>query len=362
LSAAGRSRSQLPVAVLIIAGGRGTRFWPLSRGNRPKPLFSLDGKTTLLGETVARARMLTATDRIFVLIAKGQERAFRAALRGLIPLSNLIVEPAARGTAVAIAYGAALIERRLGAVVVAVMPADHLISPPRRFQRTLTAAIGLAAKHGAVVVIGVEPTRVEPGYGYQKIGRRIGAGYEVERFVEKPPPAVAAKMVRSGRFLWNAGMFVMSTATLAAELAEHCPALAAAMKKIATAPAIFARAYARLNFDAFDREVAERSRRVISVRAQFRWHDVGSWDGLWEAMRVRKGRAAGGNVLTGNVIALKTDGVFAHAHGRLMVLMGVDDLVVVDSGDAILIARRSQSQNLRVVTEELKRRGLDRYL
>lgn len=367
MAAKSRSRTRRPdagAAVLIIAGGRGTRFWPLSRGNRPKPLFSLDGKTTLLGDTVARVRTIAEPGRIFVLIAKGQEPAFRQALSGLIPADNLLVEPHARGTTVAIAYGAAVIERRLGEATIAVMPADHIISPVSAFKRTLTDAIGLALAERAVVVIGVKPDRVEPGFGYQRIGRKVGAGFEVERFVEKPAADVAAEMVRSGKFLWNAGMFVMTTRTLNEELAAHCPALLSAMKQIAgsmkkVAPA---RAYGRLAFDSFDREVVEKSSRVLSVRARFRWHDVGSWDGLWEAMRSRNGRAQGDNVLSGNVIALGAGGVFAHAHGRLMVLMGVDDLVAVDSGDALLITSRSRSQDLRRVTEELKRRGLDRYL
>ena len=355
-------------AVLIIAGGRGTRFWPLSRGKFPKPLFSLDGKTSLLSETVARARTLTDRERVFVLIASGQERAFRAALRGLVPARNILVEPQARGTTVAIAYGAALIKRRLGEATIVVTPADHLISPVAAFERTLRGAIALARARGALVIVGIEPTRVEPGFGHIKIGRKAGTGFEVARFVEKPPPALAAKMVRSRQYLWNAGMFVIGTRTLGDELRAHCPALAAAIDKIAAAPAKRAALYRRLDFDAFDREIVEKSRRVLAVRARFRWHDVGSWEGLWEAMRGDAGvRDDNQNVLSGNAIALEAKGIFAHAHGRLphgrlMVLMGVDDLVVVDSGDAILIARRSRSQELRLVIDELKRRGLERYL
>ncbi len=343
-------------AVLIIAGGRGTRFWPLSRGNRPKPLFSLDGKTSLLSETVARARTLTDRERVFVLIASGQERAFRAALRGLVPARNILVEPQARGTTVAIAYGAALIKRRLGEATIAVTPADHLISPVAAFERTLTGAIALASSRRA----GNSRRRAEPrrarlrAHQDRPQGRRRFRGGALRR---KAAPRVAAKMVRSRQFLWNAGMFVIGTRTLDGELRAHCPALAAAIEKIAAAPAQCAALYRRLDFDAFDREIVEKSRRVLAVRARFRWHDVGSWEGLWEAMR-GKARAhdhdqnvLSQNVLTGNAIALEAKGVFAHAHGRLMVLMGVDDLVVVDSGDAILIARRSRSQELRLVTD-----------
>jgi len=346
-------------SALIIAGGRGTRFWPESRAWRPKPLFSIDGRTSLLADTVARVAPLVGRARTFVLVSADQRAIFRKALRDLVPPANLIVEPSARGTAVAIAYGCATIAHRAGSGVVAVMPADHYITPPAAFRRTLGDAIELAAARHAVVVIGVVPDRPEPGYGYQQIGRPVGRGFKVVRFIEKPPLQRARRMVASGKFLWNAGMFVMDVATLTGELDQHAPSLAAAMREFAGAPAArVARIYRRLDFDAFDRVLAEKSRNVLSVRARFRWHDVGSWEGLWEALRGRES-----NVLKGEVIALDCEGVLARgANKRLMVLLGVKDLVAVDTGDALLIANRKSSQDLRRVVDELARRRLARYL
>ena len=346
-------------SALIIAGGRGTRFWPESRARRPKPLFSIDGRGSLLADTIARVAPITGRARTFVLVSADQRAIFRRALRGLVPPANLIVEPSARGTAVAIAYGCATIAHRAGPGVVAVMPADHYITPLAAFRRTLSDAIALAATRHAIVVIGVVPDRAEPGYGYQQIGRPVGRGFEVVRFVEKPPLEAARRMVASGKFLWNAGMFVMEAATLTAELDQHAPDLAGAMREFAGASAAkVARIYRGLDFDAFDRVVAEKSRNVLSVKARFRWHDVGSWEGLWEALG---GREA--NVLKGEVIALASEGVLARASaGRLMVLLGVKDLVAVDTGDAILIASRKSSQDLRRVVDEIARRRLDRYL
>jgi mannose-1-phosphate guanylyltransferase/mannose-6-phosphate isomerase len=346
-------------SALIIAGGRGTRFWPESRAWRPKPLFSIDGRTSLLADTIARVVPITGRARTFVLVSADQRAIFRKALRGLIPPANLIVEPSARGTAVAIAYGCATIAHHIGPGVVAVMPADHYITPPAAFRRTLGDAVALAAARHAVVVIGVVPDRPEPGYGYQQIGRSVGRGFQVVRFVEKPPLAAARRMVASGKFLWNAGMFVMEAATLASELDQHAPGLAVAMREFAGAPAAkVARIYRGLDFDAFDRVVAEKSRNVLSVRAGFRWHDVGSWEGLWEALGGREN-----NVLKGEVIALDCEGVLARgSQRRLMVLLGVKDLVAVDTGDAILIAGRQNSQDLRRVVDELARCRFDRYL
>jgi mannose-1-phosphate guanylyltransferase len=387
-------------AVLIIAGGRGTRFWPESRVHRPKPLFAIDGKTSLLAATVMRMDPLIVRDRIFVLASAEQAGLFRPVLKDLIPSRNLIVEPEGRGTAVAITYGSGVIANRLGEqAVVAVMPADHYVNPAAAFQRTLREAIMMAAGYPAIVLIGIKPIRPETGYGYLKIGkpipkpraasqsiagfigatrdgpekrprlsqipypadgkdRRGSSPFKLDRFVEKPAAAAALKMMHSGNYLWNAGMFVMTAATLAAELALHAPPLAEAMRSLPSMKAEeLQKNYRKLEFDAFDRVIAEKSRNVLGVHARFTWHDVGSWEGLWEALR---GRSR--NVFTGNVLAVNADGVLARASRHLLVLLGVKDIVAIETGDVILIANRNQSQDVRKVIDELTRRGEKRYL
>ncbi|HEY6298742.1 MAG TPA: sugar phosphate nucleotidyltransferase, partial [Candidatus Binatus sp.] len=260
--------------------------------------------------------------------------------------------------AVAIAYGAATIARRLGEGVIASVAADHYIATGEQYRRTLADAIALAASNHSIVAIGIPPTRPETGYGYQKIGAKVGAGFRIEQFVEKPPLAIARRMLKSGRYLWNASMFVASTQTLALEFAAHSPALGIAAEKLARLPRTkLARAYGRLRYDSFDRVIMEKSANVLSVRARFSWHDVGSWDGLWDAVA-----GADGNVIRGNAIAFESERVLAHPDSRLMVLFGVRDLIVVDTGDALLIAHRDRSPQLGRVTEELRRRGLERYL
>ncbi len=357
------AQSGLPKApgkasALIIAGGKGTRFWPASREHRPKPLFSIDEGTTLLSETIGRLQPLISRDRIFVLVTAAQKKAFASAIEGVIPASNLILEPEGRGTTVAIAYGAAVIRKRFGDGLIAVMPADHYITPASGFRNTLAKALGLASHEKAIVVIGVTPTRPEVGYGYQEIGATIGGGYRVKRFVEKPDFATAKKMVSSKRFLWNAGMFVMTSATLEAELMQHAPTLAAAAEKLATLKgSALAKLYHQLDFDSFDRVVIERTPNILGVKADFSWHDVGTWEGLWEAMGGREK-----NVTVGQVLTLESNGVLAHSNSRLVVLLGVKDLVVVDTPDALLVIDRARSQDTRRVTEELKRLGLHKYL
>ena len=354
------ARSSAPnrASVLIVAGGRGTRFWPASREARPKPLFSIDGKTSLLADTIARHAPLIPRERIFVLVAAAHQAPFRRELRGLIPAQNLIVEPDARGTAVAIAYGAAIIKRRLGEGVIAAVAADHYIATAAQYRRTLAEAIGLATTNESIVAIGIPPTGPDTGYGYQKIGPKVGAGFRIEKFVEKPPLAIARRMVRSGRYLWNASMFVVSTRTLAREFGEHSPALGIDAEKLARTPRTkLARAYGRLRYDSFDRVIMEKSANVLGVRARFSWHDVGSWDRLCDAVG-----GAGGNVIRGNAIALDSERVLAYPDSRLMVLFGVRDLIVVDTGDAILVTHREMSPQVGRITRELERRGLRRYL
>ena len=294
-----------------------------------------------------------------MLAAAAHEAPFRRALRGLIPARNLIVEPMARGTAVAIAYGAATIKRRLGDGVIASVAADHYIATGAAISRARSptrSASPLTSE--SIVAIGIPPTRPETGYGYQKIGAKVGAGFRIEKFVEKPPLAIARRMVRSGRYLWNASMFVASTQTLAREFAAHSPALASRRKNSRATPRTkLARAYGRLRYDSFDRVIMEKSARVLSVRARFSWHDVGSWDGLWDAVG-----GADGNVIRGHAIALDSERVLAHSDSRLMVLFGVRDLIVVDTGDAILMAHRDKSDAIRRVTDALATPALRKYL
>ena len=197
------------------------------------------------------------------------------------------------------------------------MPADHYIHPASAFRRTLAAGLRLADRDGAIVIIGVAPSRPDSGYGYLEAGAALPGGFKVKRFVEKPSVAVARSMVRSGRFLWNAGMFLISTATLEAELASHCPRLLAALDKLVRRVPGWERVYSRLKFDSFDYEVIEKSANVAAVRAGFSWNDVGSWEGLWQTLRDR-----GGNAISGKVVAMDARNVLARGDGRLMVLLG----------------------------------------
>jgi mannose-1-phosphate guanylyltransferase len=346
-------------AALIIAGGRSTRFWPQGRLHRPKPLFALDGKTTLLEATIHRLTPEFSLENVFVLVVAAHSSQFRRALRRLIPVRNLLVEPFERGTATAIAYGCALIAKRLGEnTVIAVTPADHYIPDASKFRRTLKDAVDIAKRHLAIVVVGIVPSRPETGYGYQRVGEPLGRGYRVAGFVEKPDLTHARRMVRSGRYLWNAGIFVMLPRVLRRELQLHAPALGLSMDRFATAKSgELKKIYRALVAGPFDRVVAEKSRNLIGLRARFRWDDVGSWQGLWQALR-----GISDTVVSGTAIVIDSHNVLVRGGKRLIVMLGINDLVAVDTDDALLIMNRSRSQELGRVLDELKRRGLEKYL
>jgi mannose-1-phosphate guanylyltransferase len=346
-------------AALVIAGGRSTRFWPVGRSARPKPLFSVEGNRSLILDTIDRLQPLIPVERIFVLVTQNQRKAFERELKGKIAPHNLIVEPEGRGTMVAIAYGFAMIMQRCGDdIVIVTTPADHYIPQAAAFRATIGRALRVAGSVGRIVVIGVKPTRPEVGYGYVQVGAPLRMGFEVMGFIEKPPLDRAQQMILSGQFLWNAGIFAMTPATLASELNARLPMLAAAMSRFPLMkPRDLHAVYRQLEAASFDREIAEKSDKLTGVEANFDWHDVGSWSGLWTALR---GKAT--NVISGGIIIDDVEGVLARGGKRLMVLLGVKDLVAVDTDDAILIASRARSQDISRVLKTLRDRGLERYL
>ena len=348
---------------VILSGGSGTRLWPVSRSAYPKPFMHMADGQSLLYKTFDRAwrladggRVLTVTGRDYYFLSRDEYAHHPDADLDRLPF---LLEPVGRNTAPAVCLAALYTMEHIGAeATLLVLPADHLIADVPAFDDDVRKAQSLA-EDGRLVTFGISPTTPETGFGYIRMGDALPNGRDIAAFVEKPDRETAERYVAEGIYLWNAGMFVMEVATLISELDQHAPDLAAAMREFAGASAAkVERIYRRLDFDAFDRVVAEKSRNVLSVRARFRWHDVGSWEGLWEALG-----GCESNVLKGEVIALDCEGVLARgADKRLMVLLGVKDLVAVDTGDALLIASRKNSQDLRRVVDELARRRLDRYL
>ena len=343
-----------PLYALILAGGSGERFWPLSRRSRPKQLLRLVSKETLLEETVARLDGLVPPERIVILTNVEQEAAVRKLLGGF-PKENIIAEPAKRDTAAAVALGTGWIAARDHAAVMLVLPADHLISDGAAFRKTLTLAAQAAEEAGELVTIGVTPTWACPGYGYIEQGKAIrlrnrpesDAVHRVIRFREKPNVDLAESFLRKGNFRWNAGMFVWSVPTVLSEFNRHAPELADFISQL-RAPGKFDKIlrehFPNLPRISFDYAIMEKADRVLVVDAGFDWDDIGSWRAVAHYFKSdQQGNAANCAVTavdsTNNIVFDQDDVAIA--------LLGVHNLIVVRTNDAVLVCHKHQAERIK---------------
>ncbi|HJN73405.1 MAG TPA: sugar phosphate nucleotidyltransferase [Myxococcota bacterium] len=349
---------------LVIAGGRGTRFWPRSRRRTPKQCIALGTERTLIQQTVDRIRPLLPAERILVVTSWDMAETVIAQLPEL-PGENFLVEPVGRNTAPAVGWGCMDIARRsVGeTAVVAVLPSDHIIEDEEEFLGVLRACAAAARATNALVTIGLQPTRAETGYGYLRCGGTLGEFeahdfLRVRRFVEKPNAATAAEYLASGDYLWNAGMFVFTVEAARDAFRQHLPKTWALLERLRYEPADLARLYPQMDAISIDYGIMERSRHVLTVRAELGWSDVGSWPALAEHLP----RIAGGRGVADPIVAVDSSGNIVHAPGKVVALVGVEDLIVVDTGDALLVCRKDQAQRVREVIEVLEERDLNEVL
>jgi mannose-1-phosphate guanylyltransferase len=341
-----------------MAGGSGTRFWPRSRRLVPKQLLPVLGSRSLLQETVARLRAVVPLSQILIVTHRDHAAAVMRQLPE-VPRHNVLREPIARNTAPCLALAALEIERRAAGATFVTVPADHAIANARAFRATVLEALAWASAKRVAVTIGVRPTSPEIGYGYIELGAPVGGRTaRVRQFVEKPNAARARRFVASGRYLWNSGMFAWRTTTLLALMDEHLPdvvgPLRAAMAQSGgRRAAAVTRAYARLPSVSVDYGVMERARDVLVVAATFAWSDVGSWAAL---------AALDGADASRHVVPVDAARPVVFGNGRLVAVVGLDDVIVVDTPDAVLVCHRERAQDVRRVVDELKRRGLERYI
>lgn len=339
---------------LILAGGSGERFWPLSRKARPKQLLELFGGQTLLEETLDRVGAVLPAENILVLTNIDQEARVREVLGGRLPADNIVAEPAKRDTAPAIALAVGWVAARDPAASMAVLPADQLIRDTAAFAEVLSAAFDAAEAEPAVVTIGIKPTWPCPGYGYIERGDPVPNGggpavYAVERFREKPDPETARQFLDAGNFSWNAGMFIWSLETVTGAFAKHVPALAEFVEEVRTADdlaALLAEKFAALEKISIDFALMEKADKVLNIEATFDWDDVGGWisvakylDGDPDGNRSNSALHtldAGGNIVYSGAGA-----------GRHVALLGVDDLIVVQTEDAVLVAHKDKADAIK---------------
>src|ERR1700751_4057006 len=339
---------------LILAGGSGERFWPLSRRARPKQLLSLVSKKTLLEETLARLEGLIASERILILTNTEQENAIRKLLKNF-PKENIVAEPAKRDTAAAIALGTGWVAVRDHAAIMAVLPADHVITNRAAFQETVTLAADAAEETSDIVTIGIKPSWACPGFGYIEHGKPVRlrkhpdneAIHRVVRFREKPNPDLAESFLRRGNFRWNAGMFVWSVPTVLREFNRYAPELADFISQL-RAPGNFETTlqerFSKLPRISFDYAIMEKADRVFVVEASFDWDDIGSWRGVANYFEKDKQ----GNAANRSITALdSSNNIVFEEDGTTVALLGVHDLIVVRTPDALLVCHRHEAERMK---------------
>jgi len=353
---------------VIMAGGKGSRFWPRSRSALPKQLLDIFSDRTMLQETVQRIGGLVPVERI--VIVTGREHADEI-YRQLpaIPRKNILIEPIGRNTAPCICLAALWVEKKDPGAVMAVLPADHYIGIPQAFCCCLESAIDAALQLDALITVGITPRSPETGYGYIQYGEETGtyrglAVYRVQQFHEKPVLAKAREFLAQGNFLWNSGMFIWKAATILEEMKTWLPDMYNRMLPVTPylgtpqeQQAVDA-AYQVIEGISIDFGVMERSARAVILKGDFGWSDVGSWSAIYDI----SGKDAQGNVVSGDVIAVDARGSFIYSPKKLTAVVGLDNIVIVETDDALLVCAKDKAQDVKKVVDILEQQGKKKYI
>jgi len=356
----------LPVCAVLLAGGRGTRFWPRSRTRTPKQLLNIVGRETMVRQTVGRLSTLVGLRNVWVVTNTDQAAAVRRELRA-VPASHVLAEPVGRNTAAAIALAAVHLAHEHGDALIAVLPSDAYIRDVTRYRALVRAALDQAREPGNLVVLGIPPTRPETGYGYIERGAASGrprgvTAYSVRRFTEKPAPPQAREYVASGKYFWNAGMFFWRVSTFLDNLKRFLPSTHEALSHLAKTigtpryRAALRRIYPRLENISVDYAVMEPATRsaghprVSVIPAHIGWSDIGSWAAVYELLSAKRS----GNVSAGPSFTLDSNGNYFWSPKKFVAAIGVNDVVIVETDDALLLCARERSQDVGKIVKWLE--------
>ncbi len=342
---------------VIMAGGVGSRFWPRSRAATPKQLLNIFGEKTMIQETVKRLNGLVDNNNIFVITNKIQKGKIEEQLPE-VPSENIIAEPYGKNTAPCVALSAVIVNKLNPDGVILTLPADHLIFDEEKFRNTLTKAAEFAYTKDSLVTIGITPTRPETGYGYiqmneEEVADRI---HKVETFAEKPNLATAKRFLKSGDFFWNSGMFVWRSDSILSELENYMPDLYSRILDVREAfgtdkfEDTLLNIYGQLKSISIDYGVMEKSKKVFLIKGDFNWNDVGSWEAVYRLSEQDKN----GNVFIGDVYSENTLGSYIRNDKKFTAVIGVENLVVIETDDALLIVNRNEAQNVKNIVDYLK--------
>lgn len=356
---------------VIMAGGVGSRFWPRSRERTPKQLLEIVGTGTMIQNTVARIESLVPPERVLVVTNQLQHEMVTRQL-STVPRQNILVEPIGRNTAPCIGLAASWIKKADPNAVMIVLPADHIIRNSEEFQRILKIAVRVAEETNGLITIGIKPTHPETGYGYIQIDEEhsdrnpySGEGvYRVKTFAEKPTLETAEQFLKSGDFLWNSGMFVWKASAILQEIEHLLPDLYEQIQNVAKSlgnsgyQEALEKSYGLIRSISIDYGVMEKANDVFVIKGDFGWSDVGSWD---EVVRLST-RDDDGNTLKGKVIIKDAVRNYIDAGNRLVAAVGVEDLIIVATEDAILVCKKGKSQDVKEIVDYVRRKQMNEYL
>lgn len=363
--------SELPVYAVIMAGGVGSRFWPQSREKNPKQLLEIVGEGTMIQNTVRRLHGYVEEKNIFIVTNRLQKNAIIKQLPTL-PVENIIVEPVGRNTAPCIGLAGLFIHRLDPKGIMVVLPADHIIGDVKEFIRVLRVSSEVAHITSGLVTIGIQPTRPETGYGYIQVKDKskesqpvnIDGVFEVKTFAEKPNLATAQKFLESGDFYWNSGMFIWRVDVILNEIQRSLPELHSQLMDLqpSIGTTLFDQnletTYGLIRGISIDYGVMEKAGRVYAVKGDFGWNDLGSWD---EVSRISP-KDEDGNFTHGSVIVVNSKNTYVHTTEKIVAAVGVEDLIIINTPDALLICKKGESQNVKEVVDYLRRKQMTEYL
>jgi mannose-1-phosphate guanylyltransferase len=342
---------------VIMAGGRGTRFWPASRKNNPKQLLNIVGKTTMLQMTVDRFQKMKNIEDIFIVTSKDLAPKIKKMING-IKSENIIIEPSGKNTAPAIGLAALRIKSIRKDAVMGVFPADHLVIGAQKFAKTVRSAIQISNKSNGLVTIGIEPKFASTGYGYIQFDPDSAldylAGFKVKTFAEKPHKKLAERFVSSGDFLWNGGMFIWKVSTFFNELETHMEEFNSQLKKIEKkidSNQDFNHIWKKIQPESIDYGLMEKSDNIYVVKSEFEWNDLGSWDAIFGVSPKTKDK----NVIRGNGLVMDGKNNLIESNNHFTAVVGVDNIVVVNTPDATLVIPRDKVENIKELVAYLEK-------
>ena len=347
-----------------MAGGGGTRFWPLSRHKMPKQLLNLSGKDRMINETIDRVSTIASKDDIFVVTNIDQVPGMKEVTAGRLKADHILSEPSARNTSACIGYAALEIVKKYGDGIMCIFPSDHFIKDEAAFTRILKEAIDVA-KGGNLVTLGITPTFPSTGYGYIKFDKSESTlDKKVIEFKEKPDEATAKKYVSSGEYSWNSGMFVWQASVILDEFKKHLSDVYECLSKIGDAlgtadeKSVISKVYPTIPSISIDYGIMEKSDKVRVISAEMGWNDVGSWDNLG----VLYDEDGSGNITAGDFLGIDTENCITYSNKRLITTIGVSDLIIVETEDAVMVIDKNRAQDVKKIVDILKEQGKDELL